>query len=40
MAALNCTALGARGRIAGFSEAHAFAASATRRSNAEFEQRP
>jgi sulfofructose kinase len=40
MAALNCTALGARGRIASFSEARAFAASATRRSNAEFEQRP
>jgi sulfofructose kinase len=40
MAALNCTALGARGYIAGFPEAQAFARSATRRSNAEFEQRP
>jgi sulfofructose kinase len=40
MAALNCTALGARGCIADFPEAQAFARSATRRSNAEFEQRP
>jgi sulfofructose kinase len=40
MAALNCTALGARGYIAGVSEAQAFARSAARRSNAEFEQRP
>jgi sulfofructose kinase len=40
MAALNCTALGARGRIASFAEARAFAGSAQRRSNADFEQRP
>jgi sulfofructose kinase len=40
MAALNCTALGARGCIADVEEARAFARSATRRSNAEFEQRP
>jgi sulfofructose kinase len=40
MAALNCTALGARGCIAGVSEAQAFARSARRRSNAEFEQQP
>jgi sulfofructose kinase len=39
MAALNCTALGARGYIAGIEEARAFASSAGRRSNAEFEQR-
>jgi sulfofructose kinase len=38
MAALNCTALGARGRIASVEEARAFAQSAARRSNAEFEQ--
>jgi sulfofructose kinase len=40
MAALNCTALGARGCIAGVHEARAFARSAGRRSNAQFEQRP
>ncbi len=40
MAALNCTALGARGCIAGVDEARAFARSAGRRSNAQFEQRP
>ena len=40
MAALNCTALGARGCIASVPEAQAFARSAARRSNAEFEQRP
>ncbi|MBV9770052.1 MAG: ribokinase [Bryobacterales bacterium] len=39
MAALNCTALGARGRIAGLREAQAFARNAERRSNREFEQR-
>jgi sulfofructose kinase len=39
MAALNCTALGARGRIAGVEEARAFARIAGRRSNTEFEQR-
>jgi sulfofructose kinase len=39
MAALNCTALGARGHIAGVDEVRAFAGSAARRSNAEFEQR-
>jgi sulfofructose kinase len=37
MAALNCTALGARGRIAGVTEARALIASAQRRSNREFE---
>jgi sulfofructose kinase len=40
MAALNCTALGARGRIASVQEALGFARDAGRRSNAEFEQRP
>ncbi len=40
MAALNCTALGARGRIASVQEALAFARGAGRRSNAEFEPRP
>jgi len=40
MAALNCTALGARGCIASAPEARAFARSAGRRSNAGFEQRP
>jgi sulfofructose kinase len=40
MAALNCTALGARGCIGTVAEARAFARSAERRSNAEFEQRP
>jgi len=39
MAALNCTALGARGRIASLREAQAFARNAERRSNREFEQR-
>jgi sulfofructose kinase len=39
MAALNCTALGARGRIASLEEAQAFAARAERRSNAKFQQR-
>ncbi len=39
MAALNCTALGARGRIASFSEAQAFARGAARRSSPEFQQR-
>jgi len=39
MAALNCTALGARGRIAGVSEARVFASGAGRRSNPDFEQR-
>jgi sulfofructose kinase len=39
MAALNCTALGARGCIAGVSEARAFALGAERRSNPDFEQR-
>jgi sulfofructose kinase len=37
MAALNCTALGARGHIAGLDEARAFMRSAERRSNREFE---
>jgi sulfofructose kinase len=40
MAALNCTALGARGCIVGVDEARAFARNAGRRSNADFEQRP
>jgi sulfofructose kinase len=40
MAALNCTALGARGCIVGLEEARAFARSAGRRSNREFEQQP
>ena len=40
MAALNCTALGARGCIASVEEARAFARSAARRSNPDFEQRP
>jgi sulfofructose kinase len=40
MAALNCTALGARGCIASVPEAWAFARSAGRRSNAQFEQQP
>lgn len=40
MAALNCTALGARGHIASLTEAQAFVCSAERRSNPEFEQRP
>ncbi len=39
MAALNCTALGARGHIAGVQEAHDFALNAGRRSNPRFEQR-
>lgn len=39
MAALNCTALGARGHIATVQEAEAFARSAARRSRAEFETR-
>jgi len=39
MAALNCTALGARGCIASVSEARAFALDAERRSNPDFEQR-
>ena len=39
MAALNCTALGARGHIASLSETLAFARSAARNSNPEFEQR-
>ena len=39
MAALNCTALGARGRIAGLAEARAWMRSADRRSNREFEHR-
>jgi sulfofructose kinase len=37
MAALNCTALGARGRIAGVTEVRALMSSAQRRSNREFE---
>jgi sulfofructose kinase len=36
MAALNCTALGARGNIASFAEAQAFMLRAARRSNPEF----
>ncbi|HTC32655.1 MAG TPA: PfkB family carbohydrate kinase [Bryobacteraceae bacterium] len=40
MAALNCTALGARGHIAGVQEARDFALSGGRRSNPRFEQRP
>jgi sulfofructose kinase len=40
MAALNCTALGARGHIASVQEAQAFARGAKRHSYAEFEQRP
>ncbi len=40
MAALNCTALGARGRIASLPEAQAFAARSERRFNAKFQQRP
>jgi sulfofructose kinase len=39
MAALNCTALGARGCIASVSEARAFASGVERRSNPDFEQR-
>jgi sulfofructose kinase len=39
MAALNCTALGARGHIASLAEAQALMRSAGRRSNREFEQR-
>jgi len=39
MAALNCTALGARGRIASVEEARAFARGAGRRSRSDFEQR-
>ena len=39
MAALNCTALGARGHIAGLGEAQAFMRDAERRSSREFEQR-
>jgi sulfofructose kinase len=39
MAALNCSALGARGHIANIPEAQAFARGARRRSNPEFEQR-
>jgi len=39
MAALNCTALGARGHIASLSEAQALMQSAGRRSNPAFEQR-
>lgn len=38
MAALNCTALGARGHIASLAEAQAFARSAGRRVNPDFEQ--
>jgi sulfofructose kinase len=40
MAALNCTALGARGCIVSVQEARAFARGAERRSNAAFETRP
>jgi sulfofructose kinase len=40
MAALNCTALGARGHIASFPEAQTFVRTAERRSNREFEERP
>ncbi|HTC88629.1 MAG TPA: PfkB family carbohydrate kinase [Bryobacteraceae bacterium] len=39
MAALNCTALGARGHIASFPEAHALMRGAERRSNPEFQPR-
>ena len=39
MAALNCTALGARGRIAGLPEAQALMRGGERRSNPDFEQR-
>jgi len=39
MAALNCSALGARGHIASLPEAQAFARGAERRSNPDFEQR-
>ena len=39
MAALNCTALGARGRIANAGEARVFASGGKRRSNPDFEQR-
>lgn len=39
MAALNCTALGARGHIASLKEARAFMERAERRSNSDFEQR-
>jgi sulfofructose kinase len=39
MAALNCSALGARGHIASIPEAQGFARGARRRSNPEFEQR-
>jgi sulfofructose kinase len=39
MAALNCTALGARGHISGVAEARAFMSNAKRCSNPEFEQR-
>jgi sulfofructose kinase len=39
MAALNCTALGARGHIAGVAESRAFTSNAERYSNPEFEQR-
>jgi sulfofructose kinase len=39
MAALNCTALGARGHIATFPGAQAFARTAARTSNPDFEQR-
>jgi sulfofructose kinase len=39
MAALNCTALGARGRIASLEDARAFIERAERRSNPAFEQR-
>jgi sulfofructose kinase len=39
MAALNCTALGARGHIATFQEARAFARNAERRVNPDFKQR-
>jgi hypothetical protein len=39
MAALNCTALGARGHIASIAEARAFMLHAGRRSNPDFAQR-
>jgi hypothetical protein len=39
MAALNCTALGARGHIASFPEAQALMRGTQRRSNREFETR-
>jgi hypothetical protein len=39
MAALNCSALGARGHIANVDEARAFMSNAERRSNQDFEQR-